>query len=163
MIDEEAMFAALVGTMDVEADPQVAKALAEYARRYAGELLIAAKDYSKHAGKRTLDEEDCVMAMSTLDGRFNTRQVRRRVIREAGKTVNGRPLPVIPEHTVIHRLPARPDLNARLYTFVPGVEAYPSPPEEKPGETGQSKGGGGGPVARKESKISVHIQSKQLE
>ena len=162
MVDEEAMFAALVGTMDVEAEPQVARAVAEYARRYAGELLISAKDYSKHAGKRAIDDDDCALAMSHLDGRFNTRQVRRRVIRDAAKAANVRPLPAVPEHTVLHRLPPRPEVNARLYTFVPGIEAYPNPPEDKSAETGPSRGIGVG-LPRKESKISVHIQSKHLD
>lgn len=161
MVDEEAMFAALVGTMDVEAEPRVAKAVAEFARRYAGELLIAAKDYSKHAGKRAIDDDDCALAMSHLDGRFNTRQVRRRVIRDAAKSANARPLPIVPEHTVVHRLPPKPEMNARLYTFVPGIEAYPNPPEDKSTEVSHARGSGS--IARKESKISVHIQSKNLD
>ena len=161
MVDEEAMFASLVSTMDVEAEPQVAKAVAEYARRYAGELLIAAKDYSKHAGKRTIDDDDFALAMNHLDGRFNTRQVRRRVIRETAKSVNSRPLPAVPEHTVVHRLPPKPETNARLYTFVPGIDAYPNPPDEKTAETSHSRGSG--TIARKESKISVSIQSKHLD
>lgn len=75
--EEDAMFAALVKSMCVEqADPLVAKALAEYARRYVGELLISAKDYCNRRGEREkINEADVRLAMTLSNERINGREV----------------------------------------------------------------------------------------
>ena len=135
--EEDAMFAAILSSMDVEtSDPLVARALGEYARRYAAELLISLKDYSKHAdisdisgvsnksGQRVSDK-DLQIAINLHDQRVNKKDIRRRIINETQDSLNTKPLPSIPDHTYLHRLPARPDLISRTYTYVPGFEAYP--------------------------------------
>jgi histone H3/H4 len=171
VLDEEAIFKSLLSTMDVEADALVVKALAEAARRYAGDLLISAKDYSKHANpnKRAIDDDDFQLAMALQDSRVNRSQIRQRVIRESAETLNARPLPPIPDHTLYHRVPSKPDIISRTYTYVPGIEAYPSSAgnsmsDDKISDTNTStKAGAGPPIVRKEiNKFPVKIHTTSL-
>jgi histone H3/H4 len=49
---DEAMFASILKSMGINNyDPLVTTALNEYARRYAGTLLLDAQDYAEHASR----------------------------------------------------------------------------------------------------------------
>ena len=120
------MFEAILQSMDVASyEPLLATALAEYARRYAAELLMTAKDCCLHAGRSRIAEEDIELATELHDGRLNWRDVRERVLSEAKEALNGRAIPPVSDHTFLHRSLLRHEFLSRNYTYVPGIEAYP--------------------------------------
>jgi histone H3/H4 len=52
---DEAMFASILKSMGINNyDPLVTTALNEYARRYAGTLLLDAQDYAEHASRTVM-------------------------------------------------------------------------------------------------------------
>eukprot|EP00607_Mallomonas_marina_P011108 CAMPEP_0182424046 /NCGR_PEP_ID=MMETSP1167-20130531/10190_1 /TAXON_ID=2988 /ORGANISM="Mallomonas Sp, Strain CCMP3275" /LENGTH=206 /DNA_ID=CAMNT_0024603545 /DNA_START=140 /DNA_END=760 /DNA_ORIENTATION=- len=126
-INDEQICIELLASMGIKNyDAVVVRALSQYMRRHAAEILCSAKSYSNMAQKPEIDVLDVIRAIETHDATSAQRlEARGNEMQELQKEINSCPLPSIPD-TEEKRLPSW-GLVARNYSFIPGWEAYPEP------------------------------------
>lgn len=142
-------------TLD-HADPSVIAALGEYARRYASELLLDAKDYANHSGRHDISAEDLKLAI-----RFHDSQVQgtpSALSNVRADLINRQPLTEIPE-TYTYSWPADDHLLVQSHTYVPAAQAQAAIEAEATASIGI-----GAPVVPQEvvwSRTGINDESKK--
>ena len=69
-LDEDAMIRQVLSSMGLastEYDDSVVTVLAEYARRYASEILCDSMDYAEHAQRTEIEPQDVKLAVNLSD------------------------------------------------------------------------------------------------
>mmetsp|Transcript_31652 Transcript_31652/g.30169 ORF Transcript_31652/g.30169 Transcript_31652/m.30169 type:complete len:202 (+) Transcript_31652:182-787(+) len=127
MGDDE-IFTSIIQSMGIHNyDPLVITALNEYARRYAGSLLIDAKDYAEHADRPEMELEDMQIAVKLSDERTLGLDPRQRLIQGIERDINTGEnrdlLKLLNKESVLNRYPPGA-YKQRCYSYIPGIDSF---------------------------------------
>ena len=129
LLTEEEIFADILHSMGIDQyEPQVIQALSEYARRITSELLCDAKDYSNHAQKNDIDNDDMDLAIKLSMHRRSGIAANTEIMNKFARTINSQDLSeLIDKERVLIKYPRKlhESLLQRSYTYIPGSQAYP--------------------------------------
>jgi len=128
---EEEMVLRIMESMGIDTElcePNVAVALGEYARRFAGELMRDARDYATHAKRSEIEADDIRLAIKMSDSHVTGVDPRLQIINKVADDINRKSLEsMLPKENVLIRYPLdlQDSLLQRTFTCVPGTQAYP--------------------------------------
>ena len=129
LLTEEEIFIDILHSMGIDQyEPQVIQALSEYARRITSELLCDAKDYSNHAQKNDIDNDDMDLAIKLSMHRRSGIAANTEIMNKFARTINSQDLSeLIDKERVLIKYPRKlhESLLQRSYTYIPGSQAYP--------------------------------------
>lgn len=148
LLTEEEIFAEILHSMGIEQheyEPQVLLALryyknynfvmkkllllllSEYGRRITSELLCDAKDYSSHAQKSDIDNDDIDLAIKLTMHRRSGIVANSENMNKLARALNGQDLSeLIDKDRVLIKYPRKltESLLQRSYTYIPGNQGY---------------------------------------